>query len=101
MAYREVHRADIQEIVRRWQLGEGHRRIASGIGVSRNTVRKYLNTAAAAGISRDRPPPTPDQVSALAALGRGGLLKPKVTNEEFLAPWADQSNSGSPSTGFS
>ena len=90
MAYREVARVEIQEIIRRWQLGEGHRRIASGTGASRNTIRKYLSAAAAAGISRNGPPPTPDQVSALAALGQAGLLKPKVTNEELLEPWADQ-----------
>ena len=51
MAYREVARVEIQEIIRRWQLGEGHRRIASGTGASRNTIRKYLGAAAAAGIS--------------------------------------------------
>ena len=69
MAYREVARVDIQEIIRRWHLGEGHRRIASGAGASRNVIRKYLGAAAATGISRYGPPPTPDQVSTLAALG--------------------------------
>ena len=41
MAYREVTRVEIQEIIRRWQSGEGYRQIASGTGVSRNTVHKY------------------------------------------------------------
>ena len=54
------------------------------------TQGQALGAAAAAGISRNGPPPTPDQVSTLAALGQAGLLKPKVTNEELLAPWADQ-----------
>ena len=45
MAYREVTRVEIQEIIRRWQSGEGYRRIAMGTGASRNTVRKYLSAA--------------------------------------------------------
>ena len=57
MAYREVTRVDTQEIIRRWQAGEGYRRIASGTGLSRNTVRKYLTAAKAEGIARDGPVP--------------------------------------------
>ena len=49
MAYREVTRVDIQEIIRRWQAGEGYRRIAAGASLSRNTVRKYLSAAKAEG----------------------------------------------------
>ena len=49
MAYREVTRVDIQEIIRRWQAGEGYRRIASGTGLSRNTVRKYLSCGESRG----------------------------------------------------
>ena len=41
MAYREVPRMEIQEIIRCWQAGVGPREIASGTGLSRNTVRKY------------------------------------------------------------
>ena len=47
MAYREVSRMEIKEIIRRWQAGEVPGRIAFGTGLSRNTVRKYL--AAGAG----------------------------------------------------
>ena len=47
---------DIQEIIRRWQAGEGYRRIASDTGLSRNTVRNYLTAAAVspAGICVNR-----------------------------------------------
>ena len=72
MAYREVTRVQIQEIIRRWQAGEGYRQIASGTGVSRNTVRKYLSAARAEGIVRDGPAPTDDQLSRLAAMGQSG-----------------------------
>ena len=39
MAYREVLSVEIQEIIRRWQAGLSQRRIASGTGLSRVTVR--------------------------------------------------------------
>ena len=41
MAYREVTRVEIQEIIRRWQAGEGYRQIASGTGVSRNGAPEW------------------------------------------------------------
>ena len=42
MAYKEVSRVDIAEVIRRWQRGNSQRHIASGVGLSRDTVRKYL-----------------------------------------------------------
>ena len=42
MAYKEVLRVQISEVVRRWQAGRSQRNIASGTGLSRDTVRKYL-----------------------------------------------------------
>ena len=42
MAYREVTRVETEEILRRWQAGEGLRRIASGTGISRIAVCKYV-----------------------------------------------------------
>ena len=41
MAYKEVLRVEIQEVVRRWQAGSSQRQIAEGMGLSRATVRKY------------------------------------------------------------
>ena len=38
MAYREVHRVESRDIIRRWQAGFSQRRIASGTGLSRVTV---------------------------------------------------------------
>ena len=40
MAYREVSRMEIRELIRRWQDGQSGRRISSSIGMSRNTVAK-------------------------------------------------------------
>ena len=90
MAYREVTRVDIQEIIRRWQRGEGYRRIASGTGLSRNTVRKYLAAAKAEGIAQDGAVPTDDQLSRLAVIGQAGPRQAETPSEDLLAPWADQ-----------
>ena len=89
MAYREVTRVDTQEIIRRWQAGEGYRRIASGTGLSRNTVRKYLTAAKAEGIARDGPPSSDDQLSRQATIGQPGPRQAETPNEDPLAPWAD------------
>ena len=99
MAYREVTRVEIQEIIRRWQAGEGYRQISLGTGASRNTVRKYLSAAKAGGIAREGPAPTDDQLSRLTAMGQSGPRPATMPNEELLTPSADQSTGGSPATG--
>ena len=43
MAYREVSRVEIAEVVRRWQSGESQRQIASGTGLSRK--RQSVDTS--------------------------------------------------------
>ena len=45
MAYREVSRVEIAEVVRRWQSGNSQRQIASGTGLSRKTARRYIAAA--------------------------------------------------------
>ena len=70
MAYREVSRMEIKEIIRRWQAGEGPGQIAFGTGLSRNTVRKYLGAAKAEGIAQEGPVPTEEQLSRLAGIGQ-------------------------------
>ena len=42
MAYREVSRVEIAEVVRRWQSGISQRRISTGTGLSRATVRRHI-----------------------------------------------------------
>ena len=58
MAYKEVSRVDIVEVIRRWQKGNSQRHIASGTGLSRDTVRKYLAAAEEVGVSREGPDPS-------------------------------------------
>ena len=52
MAYKEVFRVEISEVIRRWQAGESRRHIASGTGLSKDTVRKQ------GGIPYCRPSPS-------------------------------------------
>ena len=61
MAYREVPRMEIREVIRRWHAGVSQGRIVAGTGLPRNTVRKYLAAAKADGIARDGPMPSEEQ----------------------------------------
>ena len=90
MAYKEVHRVEIEEVIRRWQSGNSQRSIATGTGLSRETVRRYLAAARKAGVVQEGPAPTENQLSVLASVSRSGPREPEVPTEEKLAPWADQ-----------
>ena len=90
MGYKEVLRVDISEVIRRWQAGNSRRRIASGTGLSKDTVGGYISAAEALEMSREGPAPTEEQLSRLAAIGRSGPRQSAVPTEDQLAPWADQ-----------
>ena len=72
MGYKEVLRVDIYEVIRRWQAGNSRRHIASGTGLSKDTVGRYISAAEALEMSREGPAPTEEQLSRLAAIGRSG-----------------------------
>ena len=98
MAYKEVLRVEIQEVIRRWQAGDNQRQIAEGTGLSRATVRKYpclrrgrlCRRQNAAGVVQDGPVPDEEQLSQLAGIGRAGPRMVETPVEDSLAPWADQ-----------
>jgi len=90
MAYREVSCVEIKEVIRRWQLGVSQRRIASGTGLSRTTVGRYIAAAEAAGLRTDGPEPDETQLARLATLSLTGPRQPEAPSEEQLTPWADQ-----------
>ena len=81
---------EIKEIIRRWQAGEVPRQIASGTGLSRNTVRKYLAAARAEGIARDGPAPDDEQLVRLVVIGQAGPRRVETPRQDLLEPWADQ-----------
>ena len=90
MAYREVPRMEIKEIIRRWQAGDSLRHIAAGTGLSRDTVRKYVVAARQEGITRDGPAPTEEQLIRLVTMGQSGPRRPKAPRQDELESWADQ-----------
>ena len=90
MGYKEVLRVNISEVTQRWQAGNSRRRIASGTGLSKDTVGRYISAAEALAMSREGPAPTEGQLSRLAAIGRSGPRQSKAPTEDKLAPWADQ-----------
>ena len=90
MAYREVSRVEIAEVVRCWQSGESQRQIASGTGLSRKTVRRYIRAGVEAGLTRDGPVPSEDQLTRLVGLTLCSPRRIETPTDEKLAPWADQ-----------
>jgi transposase len=90
MAYKEVFRVEVAEIVRRWQAGESTRGLARATGLSRNTVKKYIRAAEACGLARDGPPPTESQIVLLVQLNVAGRHPTGIPTEGMLGPWADQ-----------
>ena len=90
MAYKEVLRVEIQEVIRRWQAGGSQRQIGEGTGLSRVTVRKYMAAAMAAGVEQDRPAPDEVQLSRLAGISRAGPRQVETPVEDRLIPWGDQ-----------
>jgi transposase len=68
VAFREVHRMEVIEVVRRWQTGESRRAIARTTGLSRITVEKYVRAARAAGVGQGGESPGESVVLQLVRL---------------------------------
>jgi len=90
MAYEEVSRVEIAEVIRQWQAGRGIREIARSTGLARNTIRKYILTAEGCGLVRDGPPPAESQLLTLVELNRAGPRQVVVPTDKVLEPWAEQ-----------
>jgi transposase len=99
MGYRELHRMEIEEVVRRWQAQESQRSIARATGLARETVKKYLAAAIGLGLSTTGPPATE---AVLVELRRLGVVAaqpvPRVAPQvamlepyrQQIATWLDQ-----------
>jgi Mu transposase, C-terminal domain len=90
MAYKEVSRVEITEVIRQWQAGRGIREIKRSTGLSRNTIRKYILTAQNHSLARDGPPPTESQLIAMVQMNRAGPRQVVAPTNEVLEPRADQ-----------
>jgi hypothetical protein len=89
MAYEEVSRVDVTEIIRRWQAGATIRGLARASGLSRNTIKKYILAAKSAGLTNSGPVPTEHQIVSLVQLNVAGRHPAAVPTEGILGPWAD------------
>lgn len=91
---------ELNEVIYHWQKGQNITQIAKSLGISRPTVRKYLNTAKAAGLTREANNtslPVPEEV--LAAVSRAA--KPAIStlgsvqavialHKEQISTWLDE-----------
>ncbi|MDD5095778.1 MAG: IS21 family transposase [Dehalococcoidia bacterium] len=90
MAYKEVSRVEITEVIRQWQMGRGIREITRSTGLSRNTIRKYILNAQSCGLGRDGPPPTDIQLVTLLQANHTGPHEVTIPTDKVLEPWAEQ-----------
>jgi len=90
MAYMEVSRVEITEVIRQWQAGVGQRRLAAATGLARATVRKYIAAAKQLGLRQDGPPPNGEQLTNLVRMNFSGPRKVEAPADDSLTPWADQ-----------
>lgn len=90
MAYKEVSRVEVTEVIRQWQAGRGIREIARSTGISRNTIRKYMLIAQSCGLERESPPPTDLQLTILLESNRSGPREIEIPTDKLLVPWAER-----------
>src|SRR5579872_6941348 len=85
MAYREIGRMEIVEVVRRWQAGESRRAIGRGVGLARATVDKYVRAAEELGLLVGGMGPTESQVVALVRQGNPARERPTPARTDLGA----------------
>ncbi|MDQ6688068.1 MAG: hypothetical protein M3Z50_10770 [Actinomycetota bacterium] len=99
MAYREVSVFEIKEVLRLWLRGEGYRGIDRLSGVDRKTVRRYVEAAVAAGLTREGgEAQLTDVVIGLACekvrparpAGHGAGWESLVPHEAEIKAWVDK-----------
>ncbi len=87
------HMHHIQDIIRRLQLGEGERRIARDMNISRGTVRKYHEIAKEKGYL-EKPGARPSEGGLMEALGPGVQAPRQASTvepyRETIQDWVNQ-----------
>ena len=78
MAYREVSRIEIPEIIRRWQAEDSQRKIALGTGLSRDTIAQCAEPASTASARRQRRRHEP------ASTGPAGITITLVLSDNYV-----------------
>jgi transposase len=91
MAYRELSRMHVQEVIRRWQSGESQRSIARAMGIARVTVRRYIAHAEKLGLVQGELSPNEAQLAELVRLAREGLAHVRAQpSGVVLAPYTER-----------
>lgn len=91
---------ELNEVVYHWQQGHSISQIARSLGISRPTVRKYLEAAKAAGLTRESGETATaiaDEVMAAVARAAkpvpsaaGGVQEVIVLHKEQISAWLDE-----------
>lgn len=82
---------EIVEVLRFWQAGNSHRAISDRLGVARNTVRKYVREAMAAGVTQETVW-SADEWTTFVRQHFPEVIDPQARSERFslLDPYREQ-----------
>jgi transposase len=85
MAYREVRMMDVDQVIRRWIVGESIRAIGRATGLDRNTVRRLIRFSEQAGVKPGDAWPDADKLKNICErLGRPGAARDPGRIEQAL-----------------
>jgi transposase len=89
LAYHEISRMDIWEVIRRWHDRQSISQIASALSYDRKTVRAHIRTAVSLGLSLDKPLPAKEGL--LGQIKTSGTpLGRNARAQQALAPHLDE-----------
>jgi transposase len=89
MARREVTMNEIVEMIYRWHQGAGFKSIRRSLGFDRKTVRKYVELAQAAGVSRGSPFPAESEMIAKLKKATSSCLLRETPAQDILSPYRE------------
>ncbi len=102
MSRRRIPMIELNEVVYHWQKGQNNSQIARSLGISRPTVRKYLDAAKAAGLTReDGETPAAIAENVMAAVAKaakpassavGAVQEVIGLHKEQIISWLDEPN---------
>jgi len=76
---------EIVEMIYQWHQGAGHKGICRSLGFDRNTIRKYVRLAQAAGVQRGNPfPPESELVQRLKEVQAPALLRETPGQDQIV-----------------
>jgi transposase len=99
MGKRSIPMIEQTEMIYRWHRGESQRAISRSLGVSRKTIRRYVNRVKDAGLSQDKPLPPDAEIAVLLNQEKKNQHKPCQTpvqdrlraHDDELSEWSKDS----------